>query len=150
MADSTLYQQVVLEHYRNARNRGTLDTCTHAADGANPLCGDRLRIELVVDDERVGTLQFTGEACAIATATMSMLGELVQGHSRETIAVLADRFARLIESGDEDGTLGALNAMRELQRYPSRRKCALLPWATLRAALAGEAHTTTTTEVEPA
>lgn len=146
MSDSTLYQQVVLEHYRHPRNRGPLAACTHASDGANPLCGDRLHIELVVDEERIGALRFTGEACAIATATMSMLGELVQGLSREAIAVMADRFAQLIESGNEDGALGALNALRELQRYPGRRKCALLPWATLRAALAGEANTSTETE----
>lgn len=146
MADSALYQQVVLEHYRHPRNRGSLDACTHAADGANPLCGDRLHIELKRGDEGIQALRFTGEACAIATATMSMLSELVPGRSQVDIAAMAGRFARLIESGDEDSTLGTLNAMRELQRYPSRRKCALLPWATLRAALAGEAHTTTETE----
>ena len=146
MADSALYQQVVLEHYRHPHNRGYLDACTHAAEGANPLCGDRLRIELALDDERIGALRFNGEACAIATATMSMLSELVPGRSDVDIAGMADRFARMIESGDEDRTLGALNAMRELHRYASRRKCALLPWATLRAALAGEAHTTTEAE----
>lgn len=146
MADSTLYQQVVLEHYRHPRNRGSLAACTHAADGANPLCGDRLRIELTLGDERIVGLRFTGEACAIATATMSMLSELVPGRSEVDVAGMADRFARLIESGDEDDTLGTLNTMRELQRYSSRRKCALLPWATLRAALTGEAHATTEAE----
>jgi nitrogen fixation NifU-like protein len=125
MAESSLYQQIVLEHYRHPRNRGSLDTCTHAADGANPLCGDRLRIELACAGERIEGLRFSGEACAIA-----------------------GRFEQLVESGDEDGSLGALNAMRELQHHPSRRKCALLPWATLRAALAGEARATT--EMEPA
>jgi nitrogen fixation NifU-like protein len=146
MSDSTLYQQAVLEHYRQPRNRGALPACTHASDGANPLCGDRLRIELVVADGRVGALGFTGEACAIATATMSMLAEIVQGQSRDAIAAMEDRFAHMLESGDEDHALGALNAMRELQRYPGRRKCALLPWATLRAALAGNGKTTTETE----
>jgi nitrogen fixation NifU-like protein len=146
MTDSTLYQQVVLDHYRNPRNRGSLDPCSHTAEGANPLCGDRLRIELRVGDGSIETLRFTGEACAIATATMSMLSALAPGRSSPDIAAMADRFAHLIESGEEDGTLGELNAMRELHRYPSRRKCALLPWATLRAALAGEAHTTTEAE----
>lgn len=146
MADSALYQKIVLEHYRHPRNRGSLDGCTHAADGANPLCGDRLCIELACVGDRIEALRFSGEACAIATATASMLSELVPGRSQDTIAAMASRFAQLVENGDEDGTLGALNAMRELQRYPSRRKCALLPWATLRAALVGEAHTTTEAE----
>ena len=146
MSDSALYQQVVLDHYRHPRNRGSLDRCTHAADGANPLCGDRLRVELAVDAERIEALRFSGEACAIATATMSLLSELAPGRSPADVAAMADRFARLIESGEEDSALGELNAMRELQRYPSRRKCALLPWATLRAALCGEANTTTEAE----
>jgi nitrogen fixation NifU-like protein len=75
-----------------------------------------------------------------------MLSELAPGRSRDAIAAMASRFAQLVERGVEDDTLGVLNAMRELQRHPSRRKCALLPWATLRAALAGEARVTTETE----
>jgi nitrogen fixation NifU-like protein len=146
MAESALYQQIVLEHYRHPRNRGSLGACTHVADGANPLCGDRLRIELACSGDRIEVLRFSGEACAIATATASMLSELAPGHSRDAIAAMAGRFAQLVETGDEDATLGALNAMRELQRYPARRKCALLPWATLHAALAGEARATTETE----
>jgi nitrogen fixation NifU-like protein len=146
MSDSTLYQQIVLDHYRHPRNRGSLAACTHAADGTNPLCGDALRIELACEDDRIGALRFSGEACAIATATASMLSELAANRSRDDIAAFAMRFVQLIETGDEDVTLGPLNAMRELQRYPSRRKCALLPWATLRAALAGDARTTTEAE----
>ena len=72
MTQSTLYQQVVLDHYRNPHHRGVLDGCTHAADGANPLCGDRLRIELRCEGGRIGDMAFTGEACAIATATASV------------------------------------------------------------------------------
>ncbi|MFC5489493.1 Fe-S cluster assembly sulfur transfer protein SufU [Dokdonella soli] len=146
MADSALYQQAVLDHYRRPRNRGALADCTHAADGSNPLCGDALRIELRCLDERVAELRFSGEACAIATATASMLSSLVVDLAERDIAELGARFERLIETGDDDASLGPLNAMRELHRYPARRKCAMLPWATLRAALAGTAHTTTEPE----
>jgi nitrogen fixation NifU-like protein len=146
MSGSALYQQVVLDHYRRPRHRGALDGCTHAADGANPLCGDRLRVELLCEDGRIVRLGFAGEACAIATASASMLGDLVSSLPSAEVAAFSARFSHMIESGVEDHGLGELNAMRELQRYPSRRKCALLPWATLSAALAGDAHTTTESE----
>jgi nitrogen fixation NifU-like protein len=141
-----LYPQVVLDHYRNPRNHGTLDACTHAADGANPLCGDHLRIELRCEGGRIEDLRFSGEACAVATAAASMLGELVAGLGREDVATLVARVERLVTMGEADATLGALNAMASLQRHPARRKCALLPLATLHAALDGRMSATTETE----
>ena len=135
MTDAALYGSTVLEHYRNPRHRGPLASCTHAADGANPLCGDRLRIQLRCEGGRIIELRHVGEACAIATASASMLGDLVIGLGAEQIAVLDRCFLEFVAgSGGAEG-LGALAAMRDLQRHPSRRKCALLPWATLRAAL---------------
>lgn len=145
---AALYRQLVLDHYHAPRNRGTLASCTHAADGANPSCGDSLRIELRCVDARIAELRFSGEACAIATATTSMLGEHVAGLAREDVAALAERFERVITGGADDAALGPLNALAALKDYPSRRKCALLPWATLRAALDGAARATS--EPEPA
>lgn len=144
MATPALYPEIVLDHYRNPRNRGTLDACTHAADGVNPLCGDSLRIEVECVDGRIAALRFSGEACAITTATASMLSELATGRNAAEIAALQAPFERVIrgESG-EDAALGPLNAFGELGRHPTRRKCAELPWATLRAALAGQDRTTT-------
>jgi SUF system NifU family Fe-S assembly protein len=143
MTDAALYGAIVLDHYRDPRHRGKLASCTHAADGANPLCGDRLRIELHCEGDRIIELRHVGEACAIATASASMLGDLVVGLGADQIAVLDRRFGEFVAgSGGAEG-LGALAAMRDLQRHPLRRKCALLPWATLRAALAGAPHATT-------
>ena len=143
MAAATLYGAIVLEHYRAPRHRGALSSCTHAADGANPLCGDRLRIELRCKDGRIVELGHSGEACAIATATISMLGELVAGFDSAQVADLEQRFHAFVHGDDAGEGLGALAAMRDLQRHPLRRKCALLPFATLRAALAGAPHATT-------
>lgn len=148
MSEAAFYSEVVLDHYRRPRGRGALERCTHAADGANPLCGDALRVELACDGVRVLAFAFSGESCAIATATASMLAELVAGRERAGIDALAERFARLVDGGGEDPALGPLNAMAALHRHPSRHKCALLPWATLRAALAGEARAST--EGDPA
>jgi len=143
MTDAALYGAIVLDHYRAPRHRGSLVASTHAADGANPLCGDRLRIELRCEDGRIVELRHRGEACAIATAAASMLGDLVTGLDADEVTALDRRFGEFIAgNGDAEG-LGALAAMRDLQHHPLRRKCALLPWATLRAALAGAPHATT-------
>jgi len=140
---NSLYSRLVLEYSRARRHAGALGAPTHSADGANPLCGDAIRVELRCDGAHVAEFGFSGESCAVATATASMLGDLVGGRGREEIEALAGRFERLVETGGEDPGLGPLNAMRALRDHPSRRKCALLPWATLRAALAGRASATT-------
>jgi nitrogen fixation NifU-like protein len=146
MPEQGLYRQVVLEHYRNPRNRGALEGCTHAADGVNPLCGDSLRIELVCADDRIAAMRFSGEACAITTATASMLSELVAGLDAADVAALNAPFDRLLRGEvDADEALGPLNALGGLRQHPLRRKCAELPWATLRAALERTARVSTET-----
>jgi SUF system NifU family Fe-S assembly protein len=143
MTDAALYGAIVLQHYRDPRHRGALAAFTHAADGANPLCGDRLRIELRCEHGRILELRHAGEACAIAIASASMLGDLVAGLDAGQVAVIRRRFEEFIAGGSRIEGLGALVAMRDLQHHPLRRKCALLPWATLGAALAGIPHANT-------
>jgi nitrogen fixation protein NifU and related proteins len=146
MSEQALYKEIVLDHYKHPRNRGALDGCTHAADGVNPLCGDSLRVELVCANDRIAAMKFSGEACAITTATASMLSELVAGFDASDIAALNAPFERLLRGEvDADDALGPLNALAELRRHPLRRKCAELPWATLRAALEGTARISTET-----
>jgi nitrogen fixation protein NifU and related proteins len=132
-----LYRDVVLDHYRHPRNRGALAAHTHAADGVNPLCGDVLRVEVAcADDGRIVDMRFSGEACAITTATASMLSGLVVGLDAGAVGALSMPFERMLR-GDVDGddALGPMNSLVELRRHPMRRKCAELPWATLRSAL---------------
>ncbi len=142
MANS-LYPQRVLEHRRDPHHRGAVDGCTHAADGANPACGDRLRIELRVEDGRIAAFGHAGEACAVAVATASMLGDLVLGADAATVAGLHERFAAFIAGDANADGLGELDALEPLRRHPARRKCALLPWAALRAAIGGGGAATT-------
>jgi nitrogen fixation NifU-like protein len=144
MSTPALYREAVLDHYRNPRNRGVLAEHTHAADGVNPLCGDSLRIELTCARGRIVDVRFSGESCAITIATASMLSELVRGLEVAQIAALYAPFEQmLLGELDADRKLGSLNALAELHRYPARRKCAELPWATLQAALAGTARVST-------
>lgn len=149
MSAADLYRENVLAHNRAPRNHGALPGHTHAADGANPLCGDSLRMELALDEGRIAALRFSGESCAITIAAASMLSERVNGLGASEVAVLRAEFEALLRGDPCDAdTLGELAAFGELVRYPARRKCAQLPWATLTAALNGAASATT--EKEPA
>jgi nitrogen fixation NifU-like protein len=138
------YHEIVLRHQRDPHNFGTLPEHTHASEGINALCGDRLHLEVDYRDENLIALRFSGESCAITIASASIMSDMVVGHSRPAIDAMASRFARFIEGDDRDEkSLGDLRAFEELRRHATRRKCALLPWATLRAALTGAVVATT-------
>lgn len=144
-----LYRDIVLAHQRAPRRFGTLAQPSHACDGVNALCGDSLRIELRLEQGHIADYAFQGECCAITMATASLLGERAIGLDAAALLPLQQAFAALVCGDAQDAAqLGDLAALGELARYPARRKCALLPWATLAAALAGQVKTTT--EKDPA
>jgi nitrogen fixation NifU-like protein len=144
------YHQLVLDHSREPHRFGELDGHTHAADGSNPLCGDALRLELRVAGGRVVGYAFRGEACAVARAAASMLGDRLEGADVAALDRIESALHELVTGKRaSDDALGELNAFAALAQYPSRRKCALLPVATARAALSGvSAATTQQTEDE--
>jgi nitrogen fixation NifU-like protein len=144
MQSSPLYHDTVLRHQRDPHNFGTLPGHTHASEGINALCGDRLHLEAEFRGEKLVAMRFSGESCALAIASASIMSDTVVGRSGPDIDAMANRFARFIEGEDRDvETLGDLRAFEELRRHPARRKCAMLPWATLRAALTGAVFATT-------
>ena len=117
----TAFRAVVLEHFRHPRNRGALENATVSVEGANPLCGDRIRVELLVDDGRVTDARFTADACAVCIAAASMLTERTRGLS-------------LAEASAID--LAWLHAALEGHPPAGRERCVTLPLDTLRRALA--------------
>jgi nitrogen fixation NifU-like protein len=140
MSDLTdLYQEIVLDHNRHPRHRGRLEHPTHQADGDNPLCGDRVHLDLEVDAEGVvRDVRFDGEGCAISTASASMLTDAVLGRPIAEAQALAQRFRTLLTTAApaEATDLGELEAMLGVRAYPMRVKCATLAWHTLLQALA--------------
>jgi nitrogen fixation protein NifU and related proteins len=116
------YGATVLEHFRRPRNHRQLDNATVSHEGYNPLCGDRVRIELELDQSVIRAAAFTANACAICTASASLLTERVSGVSVETAGQMSDE--EMIEA------LGA-------EVPAARLTCAILPLRTLREALAG-------------
>lgn len=138
--DTELYLDLILDHYRHPRNFGSLSHPTHRARGHNPLCGDRVELELIVNDERIEEIRFQGSGCAISTASASLMSEAVKGRSVREAQELFHLFHRLI-TGDGEATtevsekLGKITSLVGVRHYPVRIKCATLPWHALRAAL---------------
>jgi nitrogen fixation NifU-like protein len=135
-----LYQSVILDHNRKPRNFGALDGANRGADGRNPLCGDEVHVSLVVDDDVIREVKFTGHGCAISKASASLMTAAVKGKSRADVEALFERFHALVLGKDENGgkDLGQLVVFSGVSRFPVRVKCASLAWHTLKAALESE------------
>jgi nitrogen fixation NifU-like protein len=115
-----LYGEKIAEHAKNPRNQGTLERSDAAGEGTNPLCGDRLRLQLLLSDDRIATVRFQAEACLVSIAAASILSELLPGMSVAEARALP-----------REKLLAAL----ETELRPSRVGCALLSLQVLQAAL---------------
>ena len=149
---SDLYQEILLEHNRRPRNYRTLDDATHQADGYNPLCGDQISLQLKVGAaaeqgaEQVADVAFQGHGCAISRASASLLTQAVKGASPADAMAMFDEFHRMLTEPDAEvdyDLLGDLEMLGGVIAYPTRIKCAILPWHTLKAALDGAGAATT-------
>ena len=138
-----LYQEVSLEHGKNPRNFHASDEATNEARGYNPLCGDQLVIYLKLDGEkRVVDASFLGKGCAICMASASMMTELLKGRSYDEAQSLFEAFHDMC-TGEENGhempeDVEKLQVLSGVREFPTRVKCATLPWHTMVAALQGE------------
>ena len=123
-----------MDHYRNPRNRASLDDPDVEAEEFNPFCGDRAILQLKLDGEGNGCgVSATAEGCSIIQASTSMLSDLLQGKPLEDAVELGAKFRKAMQSGpaDEDIELGDLRALQVVRQYPVRIKCALLPLTAL-------------------
>jgi nitrogen fixation NifU-like protein len=142
-----LYQEVIFDHYRKPRHFGHLAQANRSAEGHNPLCGDRIELELQVgSDGRIDDVAFSGEGCAISTASASLLTEAVKGRRVEEALALFARMHGALVDGDvgADAALGKLAVLEGVKQFPARVKCAMLAWHTLRSALTQAAQVVTT------
>ncbi|MDP6994089.1 MAG: SUF system NifU family Fe-S cluster assembly protein [Woeseiaceae bacterium] len=140
-----LYRELILDHARSPRNFGKLKDATHQAEGINPLCGDKLKLYIDVNDDRISGVQFEGSGCAISVASASLLTETVVGMTTaeaiQQFTVVVDTLTGNASSAD----LGKLTALLGVREFPSRVKCATLAWHALSAAI-NEAQQPATTE----
>jgi len=139
MALDKLYQQLVLDHNRSPRNFGPLPGATHSARGRDALCGDDILVELIVDGDQVERAAFSGEACAITTASASMLTEWLIGRSVSEFEDAFEQFEQVLTKPDEPPCpeLGDINELSAVSAFPARVRNALLPWKSVSRALKG-------------
>ncbi|MGA2708975.1 MAG: Fe-S cluster assembly sulfur transfer protein SufU [Steroidobacteraceae bacterium] len=134
---SDLYRDVILDHNRQPRNFGDLNSPDATIEGYNPLCGDRLTLRLKLDGDRITDIRFEGQGCAISTASASLMTEAVKGKTRSEAMALFERIHRLLtdDAAPVDEELGKLAALSGVREFPARVKCASLCWHTLASAL---------------
>ena len=134
----SLYQQLILDHYRTPRNRGELDAPQVEVHMRNPTCGDEIKLQLDVEDGRITRIAHTGQGCSISQAAVSMMSHQLSDVAVEDAVQMARRFTAMMH-GDEDAArdrdLGDLRALAGVSRFPVRVKCALLGFDALQEAL---------------
>ncbi|XID93545.1 Fe-S cluster assembly sulfur transfer protein SufU [Paenibacillaceae bacterium WGS1546] len=128
-----LYRRVIMDHYKTPRNRGELEEGSVTVNLNNPTCGDRISLQLQLEDDVVRDVRFTGEGCSISMSSASMMTEAIKGKTSEEALLLADKFSALMKGEDvhfddyED-----VEALSGVNKFPARIKCATLAWNALR------------------
>jgi nitrogen fixation NifU-like protein len=140
-----LYQETIIDHSKRPRNFHSMDDANRKAEGYNPLCGDKLKLFLRVEDDIVKEASFLGAGCAISTASASLMTESLKGKTRAQALKLLDEFHDLLTTDVQAAKdLGKLVVFCGVRDYPARVKCATLAWHTLRSALNDTGETAST------
>lgn len=139
-----LYQETLLDHYRQPRNAGRLADANRVAEGFNPLCGDRIKLFLKVEEGVIRDARFEGSGCAIATASASLMTESIKGKRESEALHLLEQVHHMVAGGGNGGGVGKLQVLSGVHEFPQRVKCATLAWHTMKAALENTATPVTT------
>ncbi len=142
-----LYQEVIFDHNRNPRNFRVIENPSREVEGFNPLCGDRLTLFLAIDDGIITDASFQGSGCAISTASVSLMTEIIKDKTEQQAEDLFKVFHEMVTGKEENINLevvGKLAVLAGVREYPARVKCATLAWHTLDAAIKDEANSIST------
>jgi len=134
MSLQSLYQELILQHYRSMRNRGVIEDPSVEISMNNPVCGDEITLQMKVVGGVVESVRFSGQGCSISVASASMMAKQLEGMSLDEAKPLAAKFVRLMHGNEEaarDPSLGDLRALAGVAKFPVRIKCALLAWNAL-------------------
>jgi nitrogen fixation protein NifU and related proteins len=128
----TLYRQVIMDHYKNPRNKGILEDGSLTVNMNNPTCGDRIQLTMNVEDGIVTESRFDGEGCSISMSSASMMTQAIKGKKIEEALKLSKIFSDMMQGKeyDEDDSidLGDIEALQGVAKFPARIKCATLAW----------------------
>lgn len=126
-----LYRSVIMDHYKNPRNKGSLEENSVTIDMNNPTCGDRIHLTLNLNDGIVEDAKFDGEGCSISMSSASMMTQIVKGKQLDEALELAGIFSKMMlgeNFDDEKYDLGDVEALQGVAKFPARIKCATLAW----------------------
>ncbi len=139
MALEDIYKEVILDHYKNPRNKRELPGAELSCSRNNPLCGDEITVFVHQEDGRVADIAFQGSGCSISQSSASMMTEAVKGRSLGEALELAATFRGMMagEVEPDEDAFGDLVALKGVVKYPIRIKCAVLAWDVLQEALEG-------------
>ena len=128
-----LYRELILDHYRNPRNKGTLISPTCKSEGYNPVCGDEIAVELLLDGGVIKDVAFHGRGCSISQASGSMMTDAVKGRSPAEARKIVAAFKHMMTDPEDEPAeeLGDLEALQGVAKFPVRVKCATLAWRVL-------------------
>lgn len=127
-----LYRRVIMDHYKNPRNRGTLDDEAVTIDLNNPTCGDKIQLQMQVEDGVVKAAKFVGEGCSISLSSASMMTDAVKGKTLEEALNMAEQFSGLMKGEAVEFEYEDIEALSGVNKFPARIKCATLAWNALR------------------
>ncbi|MCQ6275611.1 SUF system NifU family Fe-S cluster assembly protein [Bacillus sp. V3B] len=135
----TLYRQVIMDHYKNPRNRGVIEDNSLTINMNNPTCGDRIQLTMKVENDLVVDAKFEGEGCSISMSSASMMTQVIKGKPIDEALKLAHMFSDMMQGKDievdEDLDLGDIEALQGVCKFPARIKCATLAWKAMEKAL---------------
>ncbi|MFE8696662.1 Fe-S cluster assembly sulfur transfer protein SufU [Cytobacillus sp. FJAT-53684] len=136
----TLYRQVIMDHYKNPRNKGVLEDDSLTINMNNPTCGDRIQLTLKLDGEKVVDAKFEGEGCSISMSSASMMTQAIKGKNIEEALKLSEVFSQIMQGKDyeDDIDLGDIEALQGVAKFPARIKCATLAWKAMEKGLKEE------------
>lgn len=130
-----LYQEVILDHCKKPRNFHEIAAATCSAQGHNPLCGDQLKLFLVMDADTITDISFVGSGCCISKASASLLTEFAKGKTKAAVERMFAEVHDMITTGKVAANAGKLAVFAGVYKYPSRVKCAILAWHAIMSAL---------------
>lgn len=128
-----LYRRVIMDHYKTPRNRGTFDSSEAVTiDLNNPTCGDKISLQMQIEDGIVKAAKFTGEGCSISLSSASMMTDAVKGKTVEEALAMAEDFSSLMKGSSVEFEYEDIEALSGVNKFPARIKCATLAWNALR------------------
>jgi nitrogen fixation NifU-like protein len=135
-----LYRRVIMDHYKTPRNRGSIESDAVSIELNNPTCGDKITLQLQIEDEKVVNAKFVGDGCSISLSSASMMTDAVKGKSLDEALQIAEDFSSLMKGQNVEFEYEDIEALSGVNKFPARIKCATLAWNALRKGIEQSKH----------